>query len=99
VSDRARDEDGRFVETVTPEDVLAVMRSADGPVVTAGEVADELGCTPEAVTTKLKRLREQGRVDRRQVGARAVVWWLTERPPLDTDGEHDPEAPLCSAPA
>jgi len=56
MSDRARNEDGTFVETVTPERVLAVMRDADVPVLTAGDIADELGCTPEAVTKKLKRL-------------------------------------------
>jgi len=98
MSERARNEDGQFVETVTPERVLAVMRDGDAPVLTAGDVAEELGCTPEAVTKKLKELRRQDRVDRRQVGARAVVWWLTARPSLDTEGDHDPEAPFFAAP-
>lgn len=89
MSERVRDEDGQFVETITPERVLAVMRRVDAPVVTAGDVAAELGCTPEAVTTKLKQLNAQGRVARRQVGARAVVWWLTEQPALETAGQHD----------
>lgn len=98
MSERARDEKGQFVETVTPERVLAVMRDADAPVLTAGDIADELGCTPEAVTKKLKRLQDHDRVARRQVGARAVVWWLTEKPPLDTAGEHDPTDPFFAAP-
>jgi len=98
MSERARNEDGQFVETVTPERVLAVMRDADGPVVTAGDIAEKLGCTPEAVTKKLDQLRRQDRVDRLQVGARAVVWWLTAHPPLDSEGEHDPEAPFFAAP-
>jgi len=98
MSERARDEDGQFVETVTPERVLGVLRAADAPFVTAGDVSDELGCTPEAVTKKLKRLQEQGRVARRRVGARAVVWWLTESPSLETGGEHYPDDPLFAAP-
>lgn len=98
MSERARNEDGQFVETITPERVLGVMRTLDAPVATARDVADELGCTPEAVTKKLKQLQDQGRVDRRQVGARAVVWWLTEQPPLDTEGEHDPDDPFFSEP-
>jgi len=98
MSDRARDEEGQFVETVTPERVLAVLRDANAPVLTARDIADELGCTPEAVTTKLKRLQEQDRVARRRVGARAVVWWLTEQPPLETEGEHDPDDPFFAAP-
>jgi hypothetical protein len=98
MSEQARDENGQFVETVTPERVLAAMRDADAPVVTAGDVAEELGCTSEAVTKKLKELQKQGRVARRQVGARAVVWWLAERPSLDTEGEHDPADPFFAAP-
>lgn len=98
MSERVRDEDGQFVETITPERVLGVMRTADTPVVTAKDIADELGCTPEAVTQKLKQLRKQDRVARRQVGARAVVWWLTEQPALDTEGEHDPDDPFFAAP-
>jgi hypothetical protein len=98
MSERVRDDDGQFVETITPERVLAVMRDADAPVVTASDIAEDLGCTPEAVTTKLKQLRDQGRVTRRQVGARAVVWWLTEPPALESEGEHDPEAPFFAAP-
>jgi hypothetical protein len=97
MSERARNEEGQFVETITPERVLAVMRAADGPVVTASDIAGELGCTPEAVTQKLNRLQEQDRVARRQVGARAVVWWLTEQPPLETEGKHDPDDPFFAA--
>ena len=98
MSERVRDEDGQFIETITPERVLGVIRTADAPVVTAKDIADELGCTPEAVTKKLKQLQKQDRVARRQVGARAVVWWLTEQPALDTEGEHDPDDPFFAAP-
>ena len=94
MSERVRDDEGQFVETITPERVLGVMRAAETPVVTASDIADELECTPEAVTKKLKQLQEQDRVARRQVGARAVVWWLTEQPALETDGAHDPDAPF-----
>lgn len=97
MSERVRDEDGQFVETITPARVLAVMRDANGPVVTASDVAAELDCTPEAVTPKLETLQEQGRADRRKVGARAVVWWPTTSATLETDGEHELEAPLFAA--
>lgn len=98
MNERARDEKGQFVETVTPERVRAVLCDADAPVLTARDIADELECTPEAVTTKLKRLQEQDRVARRRVGARAVVWWLTEQPSLETEGEHDPDDSFFAAP-
>jgi hypothetical protein len=99
MSERTRDSDGKFVETLTPERVLAVMRETDAPIVTARDVADALGCTPEGATKKLKQLREQGRVERQKVGARAVVWWRTDREPLlDAAGEHDPDDPFFAAP-
>jgi hypothetical protein len=99
MSERTRDSAGKFVETLTPERVLAVMREHDAPVVTAREVADALDCTREGATKKLKQLREHGRVERKKVGARAVVWWRTDREqPLDTDGEHDPGDPFFADP-
>ncbi|MFC7156334.1 hypothetical protein ACFQPA_12865 [Halomarina halobia] len=95
MSERARDNSGKFVETLTPERVLAVMNEVDAPIVTARDVADALDCTPEGATKKLKQLRDQGRVARRKVGGRAVVWWLTDRErTLDTTGDHDSEAPF-----
>lgn len=99
VSERIRDEEGEFVETITPERALAPMRDADAPVVTASDIADELEHQSAAVTKKLEQLQERDRVARRQVGARAVVRWLVEQPPLDTASEHDPAASfVASAP-
>lgn len=77
--------------------MLSVIRAADVPVVTAVDIADELGCTPEAVTGKIKQLQQYGRVARRQVGGRAVDWWLAERPVLDADTKHDPNDPFFAA--
>jgi hypothetical protein len=95
MSERTRDNAGKFVETLTPERVLAVMRESDAPIVTARDVADALDCTPEGATKKLKQLREQERVERRKVGGRAVVWWLMNaEQPLDTTGEHNPDDPF-----
>lgn len=94
MSERARDDGGKFVETVTPERVLEIMRETDAPVATAREIADVIGCTPEAVRQKLELLHEQERVERRKVGSRAVVWWLTDGQSLDVDGRHAPDDPF-----
>lgn len=94
MSERVRDNGGKFVETVTPERVLEIMRETDAPIATARDIADVIGCTPEAVMQKLKLLHEQERVDRRKVGSRAVVWWLTEDQSLDTNGRHNPDEPF-----
>jgi predicted ArsR family transcriptional regulator len=73
--DRERNDEGRYVPTVTPERVLDVLRDAEDPALTAKEVGDALGCTSEAARQRLHELRERGDVESKQVGARAVVWW------------------------
>jgi len=89
---RKRGDSGEFVETITLDRVIAAIRTADGPFVTASDIAETLDCSTEAARQKLATLNGQGRVDRRKVGARAVVWWLTESNRSDT--EIDPNDPL-----
>jgi len=66
-SERKRDDSGRFVETVTAEDVLDALRNS--------------------ARQKLAQLHEDGVVERKGVGARAVVWWLNEERLHDVDSE------------
>ena len=89
---RERTETGEFVETVTLDRVVSAIPAVDAPVVTTRDVADRLDCTTEAARQKLAQLTEQGRVDRRKVGGRAVVWWLTESG--EATDEFDPDDPL-----
>jgi len=87
MSERKRDDSGRFVETVTAEDVLDALRTSDDTVVTAKEVAEAVGCSPDSARQKLAELHEDGVVERKGVGARAVVWWLNEERLHDVDSE------------
>lgn len=85
-----RGSDGRFGTKVTDADLIEAIERADGPVVTAAELADELPIGRRAVRERLMDLRDRGLVDRKDVGARAVVWWL-----VDTGGDDPaPAAPL-----
>ena len=72
---RERNEQGRYVSTITPERVLEVLREEDDPVLTAKEVGERLGCTSEAARQRLHELQDCGDIESKQVGARAVVWW------------------------
>jgi predicted ArsR family transcriptional regulator len=74
---RERDESGKYVETVGPENVLDVFDEVRGPVITSSDVADALDCTTEAARQKLARLYEEGKVDKRKTG-RTVVYWLSD---------------------
>lgn len=97
-SERERNDRGRFVETVTPETVLAVIRQAGDPIVTAKEISEQLGCTSEAARQKLLRLQDQGVVARRKVGAGAVVWWLADEDHSTSTDAFDPTDPLFTDP-
>ncbi|WP_433634700.1 hypothetical protein [Halomicrococcus sp. NG-SE-24] len=85
-----RGDSGRYVETVTLTDVLAVFEEVEGPIVTSGDVADTLDCSRETARRKLGQLEDKGRVKNRQTAGR-VVWWLA-----DEDGAHevDPSDPI-----
>jgi predicted transcriptional regulator len=58
-------------------DVLAAMDKVDEPFVTATEIADQLDVTNKAVIHRLDELHGEGKVERKKVGANAVVWWRT----------------------
>jgi predicted ArsR family transcriptional regulator len=74
-NDRERNKEGQFVETITSQRVLKILRESDDPVLTAKEVGERLECTSEAARTRLHELEERGDVESKTVGARAVVWY------------------------
>jgi len=45
------------------------------PVLTAVEVAAVMGITQQAAHAKLARAHDEGVIERKKVGSRAVVWW------------------------
>lgn len=97
-SDRERNEQGRYIETVSPDTVLEVIQHAADPIVTAKEVGEKLNCTSEAARQKLLRLQDQGIVARRKVGAGAVVWWLVDENQSPSPTEFDADDPLFTDP-
>ena len=84
-----RGDGGTSRQRVTDSDILGALREQSDPVATAGELAEVLGVSSETVRRHLTELHERGFVDRKTVGARAVVWWA-----LDADDSDAPAAPL-----
>ena len=62
----------------TPDDVLAAFAQSEDLVLTASEIAETLGISRRTALRKLETLEENGQVQRKDVGARAVVWWIAE---------------------
>jgi DNA-binding MarR family transcriptional regulator len=74
-----RDDAGQFASRVSDQDVLRALSAHPEPVATASDLADPLGVSAETVRRHLSSLSEAGRVERKAVGARAVVWWVVTR--------------------
>jgi len=79
--------------TVTLEDVLTVFDERDdqSEPLTAPEIADMLGASRRTILEKLHTLEDQGELNGKKVGGRAVVWWRVES---DSRDEAAPAAPL-----
>lgn len=63
---------------ITDEEILQEVALSRGPVVTAPELADRLGISSSAVNKRFDDLVEDGYLNERQVGAKAIVYWLTD---------------------
>ena len=62
----------------TKEDVYSAFDEFQEPVATSKEISELLGVSTQTVLRRLDSLQEEGRVERKDVGSRAVVWWQTE---------------------
>lgn len=71
-----RDDRGQFIEQVTLEDVLGELRRTDEPM-TGTELGNRFEISNRAALNKLNTLHERGDIRRKEVGGRAVVWWLS----------------------
>jgi len=63
---------------VTDDELIAVMRDADGPAWTTGEIASHVDMSTEGVRNRLESLAAEGRLNRKQPQRQTVLWWLTE---------------------
>jgi predicted nucleotidyltransferase len=73
---QARDDEGKYREQTTVDEVLEVLESENEPL-TATEVADRLGITSRTALNKLHALDERDpTVISKEVGASAVIWFI-----------------------
>lgn len=75
--------------------ILAVFGAADEPVLSTAEVAEELPIGRRATLDRLTALAEDGRLERKSVGPRGLVWWLADD---DTNDDGFAADPFLSAP-
>lgn len=75
---RERDETGRYVESATLEDVLALFDEIEGPAITSSDVAERFDITTEAARQKLTRLVDRGDLGSRKSGRTTLYWQLAD---------------------
>lgn len=63
---------------VTNDEILDVFRSSSDPVLTTSEVASEFDITHRGVRDRLEQLEDNGSLESKKVGAKAIVWWDPE---------------------
>lgn len=63
---------------ITDDEILAVFRGSPDPVLSTGEVSSEVEITHRGVRDRLEKLEEEGKLESKKVGARAIVWWDPE---------------------
>lgn len=78
-----------FARESTVADVLEVFEESPVPILTAADVAAELGCSDTTARNRLEELVEDGRLYRKTAGARAVVYALLD----DRPGRGPPNRP------
>ncbi|RBI58329.1 transcriptional regulator [halophilic archaeon] len=73
---KKRDDDsGRYTQSVDDDDILAYLREQDGAG--TSEVADAFDYEQSTVYRRMKRLEDDGRVSRREVGG-VILWSVTD---------------------
>ena len=61
---------------VSDDEILAVFRESQDPVLIASEVAAELPIGRRGVYKRLEQLAEDDKLERKKIGGRGTVWWL-----------------------
>jgi DNA polymerase III alpha subunit len=81
--EREWNEKGEYEELYPPEEVYAVIADMPNQVATTGDISNELGCTIDSGRNKLKELRFEHKIKKRDAGGRSDLWYI----PIEDDEE------------
>ena len=63
--------------SVTDDEFLELFRTAEDPVLSTAEVAEQVSLSRRSVYNRLVSLREEGWLEGKQIGGRNTVWWIS----------------------
>jgi hypothetical protein len=81
--EREWNEKGEYEELYPPEEVYGIIEDMPNQVVTTGDISNELGCTIDSGRNKLKELRFDRKIKKRDAGGRSDLWYI----PIENDDE------------
>ena len=67
--------------TVTDDEIVQYLRESGERVLTTSEVAEGIDVSRRTAQRRLSALDDEGRIGRKDVGARGAVWWALEESP------------------
>jgi predicted transcriptional regulator len=68
---------GRSPE-VSDEEILRAVGLHDEPVVSPSDVAEAVDMSNAGINNRLRQLADEGYLIRKEVGAKAVIYWLSD---------------------
>ena len=63
---------------MSDKEILDLIREHPDPCVTAVELATLVDMTSTGILNRLDVLKDEGCVQKKKVGSRAVVWWIED---------------------
>jgi len=64
--------------SVTDGELLALFRQTDDPVLATAEVTERVPLARRSVYDRLDSLRDDGKLQKKEIGGRNTVWWLSD---------------------
>lgn len=62
--------------SITDNEILSLFQNTTDPVLSTAEVTEQAPLARRSVYDRLVALREDGKLDSKEIGGRNTVWWL-----------------------
>lgn len=64
--------------SVTDDELIAVFQETKDPVLSTAEVSEQVSLTRRSVYDRLASLKDEGKLDGKQIGGKNTVWWIPD---------------------
>lgn len=64
--------------SITDDELLQLFRDSDDPVLSTAEITEQVSLARRSVYDRLTALRDDGRLNAKDIGGRNTVWWIPD---------------------